>query len=374
MKNLIKIIAVLTSLVILLSAFTVVAYAESGILIHGTFNFDYANEIVGRINDYRVMNGLSKLKYDCSLLEPAMIRAAECSVKFSHTRPNTKEWHTVMAWEGSLAENISKGFSSPKESTDAYYKSDGHRENMLGDYTRVGVGVFTDDNGTNYWIHVFTGGAVKETYKETGKRTVNLNIATQPDKETSVMYLDGMATPREKALEYEKQQAPDIAKVKYSKTVFEYNGRKQAPEVTVYDKYNNVIAKKYYEIILLSKYYNYGTYTIKVRHKYNGQEFKKEFKIIPKTTEISRLAKSKKTVTIRWKSVASSATGVKLSYALNSGFTKSEKTLTLTRTKTTKILRGLKKGKTYYFRLRTYKKYASGTYYSDWSKVRKIKK
>lgn len=374
MKNLIKTTAVLISLVILLSVFSITAYAESGVLLHGSFNFDYSNEVVERINDYRVKHGLNKLKYDFSLVEPAMIRAAELSVNFSHTRPNSKQWSTVMDWEGSIAENIAKGFATPKDSTDGYYNSESHRANMLGDYTRVGVGVFFDDNGMGYWTHLFTGGAVKETYKEKGKRSVNINIAVEPKKETEVMYTDGNATPSENALAYDKAKAPDIETVKYSETVFEYNGRKQAPDVTAYDKDGNVVPKKYYDIILPGKHSAYGTYIIKVQHKYNGQVFSKEFKIIPKGTIISRLTKSKKTITVKWRSVASSATGVKLCYAANSGFTKNCVTLSLKRNKTTKVIKGLKKGRTYYFKLRTYKKAGSKMYYSSWSKVKKIKK
>lgn len=136
MKNLIKITAVLIALVILLSVFSVTAFAESGYLVHGTFNFDYANEMADYINDYREQNGLEKLENDFSLVEPAMIRAAECSVNFSHIRPNTKSWSTVADWEEAVAENIAKGFSNPREATDGYYNSEGHRINMLGDYPR----------------------------------------------------------------------------------------------------------------------------------------------------------------------------------------------------------------------------------------------
>lgn len=374
MKNLIKITAVLISLVILLSVFTVSAYAESGMLIRGSFNFDYSNAMAEYINDYREQNGLKKLDNDLSLVEPAMIRAAECTVNFSHVRPNGTACTTAFYWEEAVAENIARGFSGPKEATDAYYNSEGHRKNMLGDYTRMGVGVFVDDSGVIYWIHLFTRGETKQTYKEKGNRSVILNIATDSDDETTVIYEDGMPAPSKKASEYEKSTAPEIASVKLSKTVFEYNGRKQAPEVVAKDKNGKIVPEKYYNVVLPSRHTLYGFYKIKVIPKYGGKTLIKSFKIIPKSTSISKLIKSKKTVTVRWRSVASSTTGVKLCYASNKNFTKEKKTLTFLRTKTTKSITGLKNGKTYYFKLRAYKKNGDDIIYSTWSSVKKIKK
>lgn len=294
MKNLIKITAVLTALVILLSVFSVTAFAESGYLVHGTFNFDYANEMAEYINDYREQNGLEKLENDFSLVEPAMIRAAECSVNFSHIRPNTKSWSTVADWEEAVAENIAKGFSNPREATDGYYNSEGHRINMLGDYTRMGVGVFTDDNGLNYWIHIFTRGDVQRSYKEKGLRSVIVSIGGNPEAETQVVYSDGLPSPADNALQYEKDLSPDIASVSLSKTVFVYNGRSQAPKITVRDKNGNKISDKYYSVNMPSKHTFYGVYTIKVSHIFKNQSFNKKFKIIPKAVAINKISKSKK--------------------------------------------------------------------------------
>lgn len=373
MKKLIRISAVLISLLMLSSVFTVTAFAESKLLVHGKFNFDFANEMTEYINEYRVKNGLNKLESDFSLVEPAMIRAAECNVQFSHTRPNTRLWMTVMDWEDAAAENIAVGFSNPREATDGYYNSEGHRINMLGDYTRVGVGVFTADNGYNYWIHAFTCGKPQQTYKETGVRTVNVNIATDPDDETTISYVDGQKTPSEKAFEYEKSKAPTIASVSFSDSTLEYNGKNQAPKVVARDENGEVVSKDYYKIILPKKHKDFGTYKMAVEPKYGGKDFTFKFSIIPKGTSISRLTKTKKSIIVRWRSAASSVTGVKVVYANNKSFS-GNKVLTLSRTKTLKSIKGLKNGKTYYFKIRTYKTKGSTTYYSDWSKVKKIKK
>ncbi len=374
MKNLIKMAAVLISLVILSSAFTVTAFAESGVLVHGKFNFDFAYEVIDYINDYREQNGLEKLESDFSLMESAMIRAAECSVNFSHIRPNGKSWTTALKWRESAAENIAMGFATPKESTDGYYSSESHRINMLGDYTRIGVGVFTADNGLNYWIHDFTCGEVEQTYKETGVRTVNVNIATDEDKESVVFYSDGLPTPADNAAEFEKTKSPDIASVTLSDNVFEYNGRNQRPELTVKDKNGNEVSEKYYDIEFPSKSIDCGTYKIKLTHKFRDKTFNLEYKIILKATSITAVVKkSKKNVLVKWQRADSHSTGVKLYYALNKKFTKNVKSVSVKRTKTSKLIKGLKAKKTYYFRLLVYKKAGSKTFLSSWSNIKKIK-
>lgn len=342
MKKLIKFGAVLISLIMLSSVFGISALAESKLLVHGKFNFKYAAEMTKYINEYREMNGLKKLKTDFTLVEPAMIRAAECGVQFSHTRPNTKKWSTVVDWEGAVAENIARGFSNPKEATDAYYNSDGHRTNMLGDYTRVGVGVFTADDGTNSWIHIFTRGSVKNSYESKEVRAVNVSIATDPDDNTTVQYCDGKDTPSKLAYNYEKSKAPDIKTVEISDNELEYNGKNQAPEVIARDKNGKKIERRYYKIILPKKHSDFGTYKITVEHKYNGKTFSRKYKIVPKATSITSLSKSKKYITVRWKCAAMSVTGVKICYAKNKRFN-NKKTITLKRNKTIKKSPGLRK-------------------------------
>lgn len=374
MKNLIKTIAVLTSLVILLSAFTVTAFAEGPVLVHGKFNFDYSNEMFKYINDYRAQNGLRKLDYDFSLVEPAMIRAAECSVNFSHTRPNGKSWTTAIQWESAAAENIAMGFANPREATDGYYGSESHRVNMLGDYTRVGVGVFTADNGLNYWVHAFTCGEVKQSYKETGVRTVNVNVATDEDKQTTVIYADGKDTPSEKAVEYEKEKSPVIKTVQISKESFEYNGKRRTPSVVAKDNEGNIVSQKYYDVTYPKKSTNCGTYKLKVTHKLRGTTFTRSYKIFLKSTHITKIKKTKKNVMVNWKKPTSHSTGIKLSYALDKDFTKKVKTVSVNRIKTSKLIKGLKAKKTYYFKVRVYKKSGGNMYYSSWSGIKKIKK
>ncbi len=90
---------------------------------------------------------------------------------------------------------------------------------------------------------------------------------------------------------------------------------------------------------------------------------------------------SKKAV-VKWKKgdklSGSSVTGAgyQIQYSTSKSFTKGSKTKTVTvssMSKTKKTLSSLKKGKTYYVRIRRYEKYNYNKYYSAWSSAKKVK-
>ena len=80
----------------------------------------------------------------------------------------------------------------------------------------------------------------------------------------------------------------------------------------------------------------------------------------------------KKKVKLTWKKV-SEAKGYQVQYSQKKKFP-SKKTKKKTTTKRTLTIKKLKKKKTYYFRVRAYKRKASGSkVYGTWSKVVKVK-
>ena len=93
----------------------------------------------------------------------------------------------------------------------------------------------------------------------------------------------------------------------------------------------------------------------------------------PKTPTLKSVTKGKNAVKCTW-SKNTRATGYQVVIATNSKFTKDKKTVAIKSYKTVSYtFNGLKKGKTYYVKVRTYKKVGSTTYYSSYSKVKKIK-
>ena len=113
-------------------------------------------------------------------------------------------------------------------------------------------------------------------------------------------------------------------------------------------------------ILTASDEYYYGSKTI-------------SFNILPKATKLSKLTAGRKSFTVTWKKQATQTTGYEIQYGLKKNF-KGAKTLQVKKNKTTKAtIKKLKGGKTYYVRIRTYKKIGKKYYRSAWSSAKKIK-
>lgn len=93
----------------------------------------------------------------------------------------------------------------------------------------------------------------------------------------------------------------------------------------------------------------------------------------PKKAVILSLKSTKtKTVTIKWKKI-SGAKGYQIRYAANSKFTGS-KTVAASKSSTVKTIKSLKKGKTYYVKVRAYKTDVKGNrIYGSYSTVQRVK-
>ncbi len=94
----------------------------------------------------------------------------------------------------------------------------------------------------------------------------------------------------------------------------------------------------------------------------------------PAPVSVSKLvSKSRHKLTVKWKKKAG-VSGYQIQYALNKKFTKGKKTKKAAGYKKTSLtVAKLHSGKVYYARIRTYKKVNGKTYYSKWSKAKKIR-
>ncbi|MBR0164802.1 MAG: CAP domain-containing protein [Lachnospiraceae bacterium] len=112
------------------------------------------DSIVALQNAYRAQAGLAPLTEIDALAQAADIRAGECGISFSHTRPDGSIWWTV---EPDLAygENLAYGYRSAEEAVNAWMCSAAHMYNILSpDYRTCGVGVVMS-GGTWYYVVEF---------------------------------------------------------------------------------------------------------------------------------------------------------------------------------------------------------------------------
>lgn len=111
-------------------------------------------EVIAKVNDIRVANGLNALRYDASLEATATVRANELTVRFSHTRPDGSDWYTVNP-DLMYGENLADGYNTADAVVNAWMASPDHKANILKpDFTTVAVSTAVK-NGKTYWAQEF---------------------------------------------------------------------------------------------------------------------------------------------------------------------------------------------------------------------------
>ena len=99
--------------------------------------------------------GLRAVAIEANNLVVSHVRAEECSEKFSHTRPNGKQWYTVNS-KIQGGENLAFGFDTAEEAVEAWMNSPTHRDNILYDeFTKVAISIYQEDDGTCYWAQEY---------------------------------------------------------------------------------------------------------------------------------------------------------------------------------------------------------------------------
>lgn len=166
--------------------------------------------------------------------------------------------------------------------------------------------------------------------------------------------------------------------LKLSKERYVYDGKVKKPAIKVTDNKRKVISGSFYKVSYQNnKKVGKATVTVKFQGNYSGI-LKKTFEICPKGTSISSVKSGKKSMTVKWKKQASQTSGYEIVYTADASFgKKNTKTAVIKSNKTTvKEIKGLKPGKKYYVKVRTYKEVKSGTkkvrIYSDWSKKKAV--
>jgi len=196
MKRILSAFAAVIAMVLLFGTFAQLASAAIN-------TSGFAAQVVALSNAERAKVGKAALQFgNKALNDAAMRRATEIAGKFSHTRPNGKEWDTVFAefgLEGAIGENIAEGFTAPAAVVAGWMDSPGHRANILDeiytnengktkpvcDYNWIGVAVCEGANGKLYWVQLFFGGSLANDDPATTTTTTTTTSTTTTTTTTS---------------------------------------------------------------------------------------------------------------------------------------------------------------------------------------------
>ena len=125
-------------------------YLNTGVSVVGHFDSAMANELIAQTNSYRSSSGVGTLRSDALLNQAAQIRAYECSVLQSHTRPNGTKYFTVGGTAAKnyndscvFGENLAWGFSNASSTMSAWKNSPTHSANLVrSNFGKIGIAVF----------------------------------------------------------------------------------------------------------------------------------------------------------------------------------------------------------------------------------------
>ncbi len=130
----------------------------------GEFDYEYAYEVLEIVNEVRKAGGRPEIKMEKSLLDSAMLRAAEIPNYFSHYRPNGTSFRTTNTIVDQ--ENIAFGFFSPEDVMDCWMNSYAHWDNIMYDgYNTIGIGCYRY-GGSVYWVQHFSPTKISESYAD----------------------------------------------------------------------------------------------------------------------------------------------------------------------------------------------------------------
>lgn len=130
------------------------------VMISADYGYKEAFRVLDLVNQERRKQGLSEIKMDQGLLKAAMLRAAETSIYYSHTRPTGQDCFSASS--KMYAENIAAGQYTPEAAMNSWMNSSGHRANIMnGSYKSIGIGA-VKVSGCFYWVQCFGSGEAEE--------------------------------------------------------------------------------------------------------------------------------------------------------------------------------------------------------------------
>ncbi|GGK55985.1 MULTISPECIES: CAP domain-containing protein [Flavobacteriaceae] len=135
---------------------------ESSKIEETSINVEYSDietEILNLVNKYRETNNLSTLKVLNIISKEADTHTSYMITKgeVSHANFNLRAQNLIKnAGAKFISENVAYGYSSAQAVVNGWINSLEHKKNIENpDFTHFGISTESDDNGRNYFTHIF---------------------------------------------------------------------------------------------------------------------------------------------------------------------------------------------------------------------------
>ncbi len=341
------------------------------ITIKSEEKYNMAYDVLRLVNKERKARGYSELVMDKKLLASAMLRASEQRISMGHIRPDGSECFTAFDWTSAAAENVAYGYTTANDVMNGWMNSSGHRANILGGYTKIGIGcVYVD--GTYYWSQLFSGGTATRLTQPSDK---TLTLSTKINGDFKSKYIPS--------------STPAISKItSTSKTAtLTWSRVTKANGYRIY-KYDEA-SKSYKKLTTITKstttaYTDKSVkpgetpkYKIRAYRKvgavtgWTAYSAAKSISIKPAKVTISGKSAANNAIRLRWKKI--DCAGYKV-YKLNNSTGKYVCAATVSSSATDKRITGLSRKTTYKFKIRAYYRKSNGSLvYGPYSDVVTVK-
>lgn len=193
--------------------------------------------------------------------------------------------------------------------------------------------------------------------------------------QVTVTIKDTQITPPKPVGPSKPDKKIQVKSVRLSAVKYTYNGKVKTPKVTVTGTDGKKISTKDYKVSYPKGRKQPGIYRVKVtmRNRYQGT-YTLKFKIYPKAVSWKKAQAGKKEIRVSWKKPGGSITGYQIQYGTDKKFKKKATALkSVGKSKGSYRIRKLKRNKTYYVRIRAYKKSGNTKLYGAWSKRKPVK-
>ncbi len=333
--------------------------------VEGYIDTGMAQEILDIVNEERLAAGQEPLTMDSNLQKTAELRSAELSVYYSHTRPDGSDWNSAFPAMRFLhiGENIAVGQDSAREVMTTWMNSKGHRENILGsDYHSIGIGCF---RANGYWC--FTQNFSSNDGDGANGQNIENETLYLTDVNLHPSLLGKIKLQKESKSSGKDQLIVTGINLGWSHLSFELDNNlfsfsSSDPNIATVDETGQLT------------YISTGKATITATLNSNES--------LETSVKISSVTKPKKVtqnkpkaaknhgMKISWKKV--SCDGYQIQYSTSRSFKNYKNTTVSGKNTLSKTINGLKKGKTYYVKIRAYRINGKKRLYGSFSSVKSI--
>jgi len=117
------------------------------------------NQILELVNEHRVSIGKSPLVMNEYITYESRVHSqnmAEGDVAFGHDGFGERvDRIRAKIGGGGAGENVAVGYSSAAQVMDGWLNSPGHRANIEGNFTHIGIGAYQHEGGAIYYTQIF---------------------------------------------------------------------------------------------------------------------------------------------------------------------------------------------------------------------------